>query len=65
MSILNKSYPDTFEGGQQCRKDVDDGYIILHTKEPQGYSNIFLAGFRNPNGYKKLPWDEKGWHPDD
>jgi len=49
MSILGKSYDDTYKGGQQCRQDVDDGYIILHTKEPEGYSQSFLEGFRNPN----------------
>ena len=63
MSWIDKSYSDTFEGGQQCKKDVDKGSTILHTKEPIGYSEEFLRGFRNPNGFKKFPWDERGWQP--
>ena len=65
MSIFGKSYDDTYKGGQQCRQDVDDGHVILHTKEPEGHSQEFLEGFRNPNQRKRLPWDNKGWHPDD
>ena len=51
MSLIDKQYPDTFKGGQQCRKDVDNLKVILHTKEPKGYSKEFLEGFRNPNNY--------------
>lgn len=49
MSLLDKTYPDTFKGGQQCREDVDGLRVILHGKEPEGYSEEFLRGFRNPN----------------
>ncbi len=64
MSLIDKIYPDTFKGGQQCRKDVDSLKVIMHEKEPIGYSKEFLMGFRNPNGFKKYPWDERGWKPE-
>lgn len=63
MSLLDKSYSDTFKGGQKCREDVDSLRVILHGKEPEGYSEEFLRGFRNPKERKKLPWDERGWQP--
>lgn len=47
MGLLDKSYPDTYKGGQECRKDVDGLRVILHGKEPDGYSGEFLRGFRN------------------
>ncbi len=48
MSLLDKSYPDTFIGGQRCREDVDNLRVILQGKEPKGYSEEFLRGYRNP-----------------
>lgn len=63
MSILDRSYPDTYEGGQQCKRDVDSLSVILHGKEPEGYSQDFLLGFRNPHTKKDFPWDERGWRP--
>jgi hypothetical protein len=49
MSLIDKVYPDTYSGGQQCRWDVDSQSVILNTKEPEGFSKEFLRGFRNPN----------------
>lgn len=47
-TLFGPGYPDTFEGGQKLRNDVDNGYCILHTKEPEGYSTEFLQGWRMP-----------------
>jgi hypothetical protein len=50
MNTLFSKYDDTFNGGQLFRQDVDDGYVILLTREPEDVSEDFLRGFRNPNG---------------
>lgn len=50
MNTLFSKYDDTFNGGQKFRQDVDDGYVILLTREPENVSADFLRGFRNPNG---------------
>ena len=62
--LFGDKYPDTYRGGQQCREDVDALKVIMHTKEPEGYGQYFLLGFKNGPDKKKLPWDDRGWHPD-
>ena len=64
MGLFERSYPDTFKGGQECREDVDALRVILHEKEPKGYSEEFLRGFRNPKGEEFFSYDERGWKPD-
>jgi len=66
MGLLDKTYNDDFIGGQQCRDDVDNLRVILPSKEPSGYSQDFLMGFRNPKSKQgqSYPWDERGWKPD-
>ena len=54
-TLFGTKYPDTFQGGQKLRQDVDNGYIILLTKEPEDVSVDCLRGFRNPDGMKD--WD--------
>lgn len=58
MGLLDKSYPDTYKGGQQCREDIDSGRVILYGKEPEGYSEEFLRGFRNPGTNSDGPFGE-------